>query len=83
MDVVNQLTPLLDQVLGLNGRAARLQRNSALLGAVPELDSMAVVALIGAIEERFGIAIDDDEIDGDVFATLGSLADFVDAKLTV
>ena len=68
-------------MLSLNGRALRFGRDTPLLGALPELDSMAVVALITSCEERLGISIDDDEIDGSTFATLGSLADFVAAKL--
>ncbi|MDC8756843.1 acyl carrier protein [Janthinobacterium fluminis] len=52
-----------------------------LLGSVPELDSMAVVGVIAALESHFGIAVDDDEIHARHFATLGSLSDFVHAKL--
>ncbi len=81
MDVMQEVIQVLDEVLSLGGRAAEFQRDSALLGSVPELDSMAVVNLITTMEERFGIAIDDDEIDGDVFATVGSLVDFVRQKL--
>lgn len=81
MDVMQEVIQVLDEVLSLGGRAAEFQRDSALLGSVPELDSMAVVSLITTMEERFGIAIDDDEIDGDVFATVGSLVDFVRQKL--
>ena len=80
-DVEFQLVAILDEVLSLNGRALRFGRDTPLLGALPELDSMAVVALITSCEERLGISIDDDEIDGSTFATLGSLADFVAAKL--
>jgi acyl carrier protein len=42
---------------------------------------MAVVSLITAMEEQFGIVIDDDDIDGHTFATVGSLTDFVSGKL--
>ena len=42
---------------------------------------VAVVSLMTAMEERLGLSIDDDEIDGDTFATVGSLTDFVAAKL--
>ena len=52
-----------------------------LLGAIPELDSMAVVTLIATLEERFGILVDDDEISGDTFATVGSVTTFVTGKL--
>ena len=52
-----------------------------MLGSIPELDSMAVVNVITAMEERFGITVDDDEISADTFATLGSLVGFVKGKL--
>ncbi len=81
MDIVDELKPVLDEALSLNGRAAEFTRGTHLLGAIPEFDSMAAVALIAKLEERFGIAIDDDEIEGSTFATVGTLADFVAAKL--
>jgi len=42
---------------------------------------MAVVSVIAGLEEHFDITVDDDEIDGATFATLGSLIRFVDDKL--
>lgn len=82
MDVTKDLIRLLDEALSLNGRAASFTRETHLLGAMPELDSMAVVSLITGLEERFGIVVDDDDIDGSTFATVGSLADFVGSKLS-
>lgn len=80
--VLSHVLRLLDDVLSLNGRAQiSFTRDTPLLGALPELDSMAVVSLITAMEEQLGIAVDDDDIDGDTFATVGSLADFVAARL--
>ncbi len=81
MDTVREVVRLLDEVLSLSGRTATFTRATHLIGAVPELDSMAVVSLITALEEQFGIVVDDDDVDGETFATVGSLADFVDAKL--
>lgn len=81
MDTRNEVVRILDEVLSLGGRAASFDAGTPLLGAIPELDSMAVVTLIGTLEERFGIIVDDDEISGDTFATLGSLVAFVDGKL--
>jgi acyl carrier protein len=72
---------ILDSVLSLEGRAQSFTRDTALLGALPELDSMAVVSLITALEEQLGLVVDDDDIDGDTFATVGSLTDFVTARL--
>ncbi len=82
MQVADELKTILDDVLSLGGRARGFVADTPLLGAIPELDSMAVVALITAIEERFGIEIADDEIDGSVFATLGSLQGFVEQLTT-
>lgn len=81
MDVQREVLGLLDGVLSLGGRSEAFTRDTALLGAIPELDSMAVVALITGMEEQFGIAVGDDEVDGDTFATVGSLVDFVAGKL--
>jgi len=76
-----EVLSLLDEILSLNGRAKEFVASTPLLGAIPELDSMAVVALIGGLEERFGFTVDDDEIEGSTFATVGSLVQFVDGKL--
>jgi acyl carrier protein len=82
MDVTKDVLRTLDEVLSLKGRALAYTRSNALLGAIPELDSMAVVSLITSLEERFGIVIDDDDIDGSTFETVGSLVDFVAGKVT-
>lgn len=81
MNTLREVLSLLDEILSLNGRAATFTKDTALLGAIPELDSMAVVGVITGMEERFGFIADDDEIDGTTFATVGSLVHFVESKL--
>lgn len=81
MDVQAEVLRVLDEVLSLNGRSAGFGRNTPLLGAVPEFDSMAVVTLITTLEEQLGITVPDDEIDGSTFATVGALVDFVSGRL--
>ena len=81
MDARNEVINLLDDVLSLKGRAQSFTDATALLGSVPELDSMAVVAVITAMEERLGLCVDDDEISGATFATVGTLVEFVSGKL--
>jgi len=80
MAVEDQVRGVLRDILSLGDRADRLSPDSPLLGALPELDSMAVVNVIAALEDRFGFTFDDDEISGDTFATLGSLVEFVANK---
>ena len=81
MNVTQEVLRVLDEVLSLNGRSAAFTRDTPLLGAIPELDSMAVVSLITSMEDNFGLVVDDDDIDGATFATVGSLVDFVSGKL--
>lgn len=81
MNTFNEVLVVLDEVLSLNGRSSGFSLDTPLLGAIPELDSMAVVALLTNLEERFGITVDDDEIEGSTFATVGSLVAFLDDKL--
>lgn len=82
MSTSESLKKLLVQTLQLGSHAETLTRESRLLGAVPELDSMAVVTLLTAMEEQFNFTVEDDDISADTFATFGSLVDFVEAKLT-
>lgn len=67
--------------LQLGARGEALDRESRLLGAIPEFDSMAVVTIVNALEEHFGFVVDDDELDASVFESIGSLSDFVVGKL--
>jgi acyl carrier protein len=83
LNISQEVLQVLDSVLGLGGRTAQFTRDTALLDALPELDSMAVVSVISALEERFDMVIDDEDIDSAMFATVGSLSDFVGDKLTV
>ena len=80
MTISAEVIRLLDEVLSLHGRSSTFTVDTPLLGALPELDSMAVATLITTIEERFGFPIQDDEISGETFATVGSLAAFVSAR---
>jgi acyl carrier protein len=80
MDVTKEVINVLDEVLSLGGRSSTFDRGTPLLGAIPELDSMAVATLLTTLEERLGIVVDDD-LDGNTFATVGSLADYVSERL--
>jgi acyl carrier protein len=77
---LNDVKDVLIDVLNLGAAGQALDAASPLLGSLPELDSMAVVTLLGALEERFCIEVDDDDISASTFETLGSLAAFVEQK---
>lgn len=79
--MIDDVRTVVGSALQLGARAKTMESSTPLLGAIPELDSMAVVHLITALEEHFGISVDDDEIGAATFATLGTLTLFVEQKL--
>ena len=81
MTTQHEVLSILDEVLSLKGRSSGFTDSTPLLGAMPELDSMAVVSILTTLEDRFGFSVGDDEIEGATFATVGSLVDFVERKL--
>ena len=81
--ILDDVRMIVGDALQLGERARVLDHSTPLLGAIPELDSMAVVGLITALEEYFGISVADDEISAATFATLGSLCAFIEQKLEV
>lgn len=80
--VDRELKALIADVLGLDSaRADALEPSSGLFGHLPELDSMAVAGLLTEMEDRLGIVIDDDDVDGEMLETYGGLLAFAEAKL--
>lgn len=81
MALIDEVTQVLADVLQLGDRVENFDRDTALLGALPEFDSMAVISIITALEEQYDFFVNDDEIDAEAFETLGSLVAFVERKL--
>ena len=81
MQHLDTVKNILKNVLSLNDDFVRNSNASTrLLGAIAEFDSMAVVSVITVLEDEFDIFVEDDEISGEVFETIGSLTQFVDSK---
>ena len=71
---------ILTSTLQLGERGSEMDCDTQLIGVIAELDSMAVVSVLTAIEDHYGFVIDDDEISGETFESVGSLVSFVSAK---
>lgn len=80
-ETLDAVRGILVDTLELTQAPDELLPDTALFGALPELDSFGVVALVGALEDRFDIVIDDEEFGAEIFETVETLTDFVDAKL--
>lgn len=81
MSHADSLRRILSAQLGPSYPPGLFQADTPLLGTIPELDSMAVVGILTAIEEELGIHVEDDEISAEVFETFGRLLEFTEARL--
>lgn len=79
--MLDDIRELIGDVIGDPNTSVVLDEHSALMGAIPELDSMAVVNLLLGLEQRFGFHVDDDEVEVEIFETVGSLRNFAQNKL--
>jgi acyl carrier protein len=79
--LLDDVKQVVGNALQIGHRVQQMDSGAPLLGAVPELDSIAVVSIITALEEHFGITVADDEIGASTFETLGSLTRFIERKL--
>jgi acyl carrier protein len=77
---VDAVKAVVVETLGVEDRADAIDASTPLFGALPELDSMAVLELVLELEQRFEIEIDGEDVTAEVFETLASLAAFVADK---
>ena len=81
MDPTTIAINVVRESLQLGGQADGFDRDTYLLGALPEFNSLSIASIIASIEEQLDCEIADDEITGEIFETVGSLADFIESKI--
>jgi acyl carrier protein len=80
-DTDKLLRQILTDVLGLKpGQSECFTNDTGLFGHLPELDSMTVAGLLTELEDRLDFVIDDDEVDGELLESFGSLLAFAQTK---
>jgi acyl carrier protein len=76
---VDDVKAVLVDTLGVEDRADEIDATTPLFGSLPELDSMAVLELVLALEERFGVTIAGEDVTAESFESLAALTSFVEA----
>ena len=76
--VVDQVKEIIALSVGGEYRDKPIPDDLKLVGNI--LDSMAVTALIVALEEHFGFAFEDEDLTADAFETVASLSALVARK---
>lgn len=79
--VLDSVRSMLRDTLRLRDRTVTLDPSSGLFGTIPELDSMALLSVTAAIEERFDITLKDEDITAELFETVGNLVAFIESRL--
>ena len=80
MDLMGKVIGILYQALGIDPESQAISADSRLMGEMPEFDSVSVVNLLTAFEDQFGVTIEDDELDVEVFESVKSLTDYLYKK---
>ncbi|TQV63857.1 MAG: acyl carrier protein [Halothiobacillaceae bacterium] len=80
-DLEADLRAILHDALQLGDEAFAFNAETPLLGALPQLDSMGVLAVLTALEQQLGLQLHDDDIDASLFETFGSLMECVRRRL--
>ncbi len=81
MLTIEQVLEVLAKSLPLPETTYEMGEQAPLLGAIPELDSMAITGIIAGLEERFDIVFDDEDLDAGAFQTVGTLHDLIASKM--
>ncbi len=76
------LKMILEVKLKLSGNGDSFGEEVGLLGQGIGLDSIEILQVVAAIEEEFGLTVDDNELKPDYFRTLGSLCSFIQERLS-
>ena len=72
MDIQSGVITILQSNLGIAAGSIMPHPDTPILGAIPEMDSMSVRAVMTCLKSNMAFTVDDDEISADVFATVGT-----------
>lgn len=59
---------------------ADLREDTPIAGGFPQFNSLSMAGIVAAIEDELGCDVDDEEISGEIFETVGTLAEFIASK---
>ena len=77
MQNIESIKTLLGQVLP-SCDTSGWSKETALLGALPEFDSMTIMNLITLVEESYDVFVDEADVSADDFITVGAIADWIE-----
>ncbi len=80
--IEDRIKAALVKSLRLNMDPAAIPNDIPLVGKGLGLDSVSILQLVGAVEESFGIEVDDTDINRELFRNVSALAEYVRRKLS-
>ena len=76
---IDRLSNLIVEKLDANIQLDQIHPETALLESGLKLNSLAIVDLITAVEEEFGIQFGEDDLNMDAFSSVAALAGVIDS----
>jgi len=73
---------ILTEVLGNSALVESLSNDDPLIGAVAELDSLAVANLIVALEDHYDFLVDEIDVRESAFSSINALVDFTKSQFS-
>ena len=74
MDALNITVNIVCSCLQLDQKEAQLDAATPLLGGIPDFNSLTIVTVVESIEAQLDCTIEDEELTGEMFETVGTLA---------
>lgn len=81
MEPLNLAKDLIKSCLQQGDNVNGFTKDTKLLGAFPELNSLTIMTMITALEEQLDCEIADEELSAEIFETVGTLAQFIEKKM--
>ena len=82
MDSMDLTRKILRSCMQLGSEVDDFTPATQLLGGFPEFNSLTITAIIASIEDELDSDIEDAEITGEIFETVGTLSAFIGEKLS-
>lgn len=82
-EIKNELKELVVESLELDIDPNDIEDTESLFGGYLGLDSVGTLTLTTAIEDEFDLEIEDEDLTAELFASVNSLAEYINEKVTV
>ena len=82
-NIYNRIVRILSRIIGEEISQSVVTEDTPVMGNFENFDSLSIVGILTAIEKEFDFEVYDDEIDAEIFRSIGSLCAYVNSRIEV